>query len=144
MKTLLKLLIAALVSVATVSESKAQSGPVECKIAYSYDAAGQRVKREYACAATWTPNDPLPWQDNSVFTSLFPNPTSGVFTGIFSAPVSSASFLISAMSGATVWQQTINQQMSSMTFDITAQVPGSYLLTVWAMDKVETYTIIKM
>jgi hypothetical protein len=36
------------------------------------------------------------------------------------------------------------QPAAMVTFDITAQVPGTYFLTVWALNRQETHTIIKI
>lgn len=142
MKTLFKAIV--LCCLLYSGKISAQSGPVECKILYGYDGAGNRIKREYKCAPTWTIYDPVNQQDYTIFTSLFPNPTSGVITAVFSEPLSAASFLIYAANGSIIQSYNLTQQSTMVTFDLSAQVPGTYFLTVWALNKEETYTIIKM
>lgn len=124
--------------------SQAQSGPEICHIVYSYDAAGNRIKREYKCERTSGPSDPDIWRDPTIFTKIYPNPTTGVFTGEFSEPVSEATFIITAMSGVVVLQHELTQAANSITFDISAQVPGNYLLHVWALGREESYTMTKI
>lgn len=133
---------------ANATESKAQTGPIECKIHYGYDVSGNRIKREYKCENSWLPTDPLPWASNSIFTSVFPNPTTGLLTGTFSTPIGGeaggAIVTVSTMGGITVFQQEYYEVMSSITIDISEQIPGNYLLTVQAFNKVETYVITKL
>ncbi|MBL7712939.1 MAG: T9SS type A sorting domain-containing protein [Chitinophagaceae bacterium] len=123
--------------------AQAQSGPEVCHIVYSYDAAGNRIKREYKCETPRGPEDPATWNDRVIFTTLYPNPTTGVFTGEFSEPVSEATFIITAMNGAVVLEHELTQAANFITFDISAQVPGNYLLHVWALGREESYTISK-
>lgn len=131
-----------------VKKSFAQTGPVVCAIKYSYDVSGNRIKREYKCEATWSPADPLPWSDHTIFTTVFPNPTTGVITGTFSSTIGGdaggAMITVSTMGGITVFQQAYNQITSSVTIDISQQLSGQYLLTVAAFNKVETYVITKL
>ena len=132
---------------ANSSKSIAQSGPTVCKILYGYDVSGNRIKREYKCEASWSPLDPLPFT-HTIFTSLFPNPTTGVITGTFSEPIGGeaggAYITVSTMGGIVVFQQEYNQVMSSVTIDISQQIPGQYLLTVAAFGKVESYVFTKL
>jgi hypothetical protein len=127
----------------TAKHSLAQSE--DCRIRYSYDAAGNRIKREYKCITISGPYDPGPETGNpgSVLT-VHPNPTTGVFHGSFSETVSSASFVIYASNGSVVQTYQLMQPAVMVTFDITAQVPGTYFLTVWALNRQETHTIIKI
>lgn len=131
-----------------VTESKAQSGPEECRILYGYDVAGNRIHREYKCEATWSPGDIIPWQEHTIFVELFPNPTTGVITGTFSSTIGGeaggASITVSTIGGITVFQQEYTQIMSSVSINISQQIPGQYLLTVAAFNKVETYVITKL
>ena len=129
-------------------ESSAQSGPVECHIEYSYDISGNRIQRKEKCAATWTQWDPLPWQDGTIFTTVYPNPTTGGITGTFSETIGgeagSATITVSTIGGIIVFQQEYTQIMSSVSLDISQQIPGQYLLSVAAFNKVETYVITKI
>ena len=116
-------------------------GSEDCRIRYSYDAAGNRIKREYRCISH-DPygNDPVP---NTGIITVYPNPTTGVFHAEFSETVDEAYFVISASNGAVVQTYELMQPSQMVTFDITAQVPGTYFLTVWALNQEETHKIIK-
>jgi hypothetical protein len=122
----------------------AQSGPVECKIKYDYDVAGNRIKREYKCEAKWMPWDPAPIANNDVLISLSPNPTTGSVTGVFSEATDYAHVVISTMGGILILDQEYHQTINSFTIDISGQIPGNYLLTVSAFDQVESYVITKI
>ena len=135
------LLIAGFMAMA--ASVQAQSGSEVCSIVYSYDVAGNRIKREYKCETPSGPEGPVIWNDPVIFTSVYPNPTTGIFTGQFSEPVSEATFIITAMSGVVVLQHELTQTANSITFDISAQVPGNYLLHVWALGREESYIITK-
>ena len=146
MKFILKFSISLVVSFcATNTESKAQTGPPVCKIHYGYDVSGNRIKREYKCERSWLPTDF--GTSHTIFTNVFPNPTTGVITGTFSEPIGGeaggAFITVTTMGGIVVFQQAYNQVMSSVSLDITQQIPGQYLLTVSAFNKIETYVITK-
>jgi hypothetical protein len=146
LKFILKFSISLVVSFcATNTESKAQTGPPVCKIHYGYDVSGNRIKREYKCERSWLPTDF--GTSHTIFTNVFPNPTTGVITGTFSEPIGGeaggAFITVTTMGGIVVFQQAYNQVMSSVSLDITQQIPGQYLLTVSAFNKIETYVITK-
>lgn len=142
------IILFAVAFICNTSKSIAQSGPVVCAVKYDYDVAGNRIKREYKCEATWLPTDPIGWSEPTIFTTVFPNPTTGVITGTFSTPIGgeagSALITVSTMAGITVFQQEYNQVTSSVSIDLSQQIPGQYLLTVAAFNKVETYVITKL
>lgn len=149
MKTILKITISfAAAFLTNASVAFAQSGPVECRIIYGYDVSGNRIHREYKCEATWTPGDEMPWTDHTIFTTLFPNPTTGIITGTFSGTIGGdaggAFITVSTIGGITVFQQEYNQIMSTVTIDISQQLPGQYMLTVAAFNKIETYVFTKL
>jgi hypothetical protein len=149
MKSFIKItLIFVAVFLANATKSKAQTGPVVCKINYGYDVSGNRIKREYKCENTWLPTDPGSSTGHTIFTSVFPNPTTGVITGTFSTPIGgeagSALVTVSTMGGIIVLQQEYTEIASSITLDISQQIPGEYLLTVAAFNKIETYVITKL
>ena len=130
---------------ATNTKTIAQTGPPVCKIHYGYDVAGNRIKREYKCERSWLPTDF--GTSHTIFTNVFPNPTTGVITGTFSEPIGGeaggAFITVTTMGGIVVFQQAYNQVMSSVSLDITQQIPGQYLLTVSAFNNIETYVITK-
>ncbi|MGC4058243.1 MAG: T9SS type A sorting domain-containing protein [Chitinophagaceae bacterium] len=110
---------------------------------YNYDLAGNRVKRFLNCDAH------NPWENPAspagpLIGSVTPNPTPGGVIVDLSSPVPFLKFAVSDMGGSMILEQSINQETSSFSFDISSVVPGSYLITVWALDQVDGYTIIKM
>lgn len=141
-------LIFAAAFLANMTASKAQSGPPVCKIHYGYDVSGNRIKREYKCENTWLPTDPAPWTDHTIFTSLSPNPTTGVVTGVFSSTIggeAGAAYLtVTTMGGIVVFEQSYQQVTNAITVDITQQIPGQYVFTVAAFNKIESYVITKL
>lgn len=120
-------------------KSFAQAG---CKIKYDYDISGNRVLREFKCDPFMP--DPDTESPHSILTLVYPNPTVGVINCVFSTPTAMAAFEITAVDGSLIQSYSLTQQSSTVTFDISAQVPGTYFITVWAFSKVETYTVIKM
>ncbi len=145
MKNLFQIAILSVLIFGTLfDKTYAQSGPVECKIKYDYDAAGNRIKREYKCEATWMPWDNPP-NNNPILSSVYPNPTSGVVTGVFTEPTAGAYVVVTNMGGAVIFSHLYGQQMiTTFTIDISAQPAGSYLLTISAFNKLESYMIIKL
>ncbi|GAA4454992.1 T9SS type A sorting domain-containing protein [Rurimicrobium arvi] len=115
-----------------------------CKILYSYDLGGNRIRREFNCDAPPNPWDNPVRPDHTLLSSLSPNPTSGGLTGVFTDPVPTATVQITDMGGAVYFTQTFTQTTSVFTMDISPAVPGTYLVTIWALGIVEGYTIIKM
>lgn len=149
MKFLLKFTIFLIVVFCfNTTESKAQTGPEVCSIKYQYDISGNRIKREYKCEPSWVIGDIIPWQNHSIFSNLYPNPTTGVLTGVFTTPIGGeaggAYITVSSMGGILVFEQAYNEIASSITFDLSQQIPGNYLVTVYAFNIVETYTITKL
>jgi hypothetical protein len=100
MKICIRLIMLLFVSILTLIAKKTVAQSEDCRIRYSYDVAGNRIKREYKCITISGPYDPGPETGNpgSVLT-VHPNPTTGVFHGSFSETVSSASFVIYASNG---------------------------------------------
>lgn len=131
-----------------ISESSAQSIPyVEtCTIRYRYDAAGNRVKREFKCVVPdiYNPGPPVVAEPRGGISVVYPNPTTGVINVSFSELVSNAEFTIFSVSGSIIQTYTLTQPSVLVTFDLSAQVPGTYFITVSALNTVETHEIIKM
>jgi hypothetical protein len=63
---------------------------------------------------------------------------------VFSAPISNAQIIITNMSGVQVLSQNITQQASSTVINMTALIPGTYLLSCFYLNTVESYTIPKL
>lgn len=151
MNTLIKVSLFFSAILALHTKSMAQPGTEICKIHYSYDAAGNRIQREYKCEQPPNPNDPVDpahppdWlQPDGIISNIYPVPTTGIINLVFSAPVSNAQIIITNMSGVQVLTQNITQQVSSTVVDMTALTPGTYLLSCFYQNTVESYTIPKL
>jgi hypothetical protein len=120
-------------------KSFAQPG---CKIKYEYDISGNRILRQFKCDPVIP--DPDEESPHTILTLVYPNPTVGVINCVFSVATAIATFEITAVDGSLIQSYDLTQQSTMVTFDISAQVPGTYFITVWAFSKVETYTVIKM
>ena len=60
------------------SSSAAAGGSFDCRVRYTYDAVGNRIKRFYSCVEPEGPTESGPFR-----ASLFPNPSKGPFTVSF-------------------------------------------------------------
>lgn len=129
-------------------DSLAQTSTPVCRISYAYDVAGNRIKREYLCESGTNPWGHAPWTDHTIFTSLSPNPTTGVVTGVLSSTIggeAGAAYLtVTTMGGIVVLEQSCQQVTNAITVDITQQIPGQYIFTVAAFNKIESYVITKL
>lgn len=123
--------------------STAQSSPVTCKIRYSYDVSGNRIKREYGCEQAPNPGNPVPYTGGSLLRNLSPNPTTGMLTGVFSKPVS-ATVVITNMSGIIILSQHFPEPIPTFTINLAQAVPGNYLVTIAAAAVTESYTVTKL
>lgn len=139
-KCLLMSAIAFLIVVHTGSAQELGS----CKIAYSYDAAGNRIKREFRCDVPPDPRIETEQPDNTVITSVDPNPTQGPVVGYFSKPVSSAMLELYDINGICLNRQSIDRPTSLFQLDLSAFIPGTYLITLRMGAHVETHPIVKM
>lgn len=150
MNTQIKTILFLLFAITAINtQSAAQSSVEICRIKYHYDMAGNRIKREYKCEAEPDPSANVGNETGTpIFTNLFPNPTTGIITGIFSIPIGGdaggAYVYVSTMGAIVVFEQFYSAIASSISFDISQQIPGNYLVTVHAFNKVETYIITKL
>jgi hypothetical protein len=115
-----------------------------CKIAYSYDAAGNRIKRAFYCDNPPDPRGETGQPDGGVTTTLNPNPTQGPVTGYFSEPVSSGTVDVSSMSGTHLMTIGIDKPTRTFSLNLSALSPGSYIVTVRLRNQVSSFTVIKM
>jgi hypothetical protein len=81
--------------------------------------------------------------------ALFPNPTTGPISVVFSEEVKSAKLRVFNMSGSEIGSK-VSENCYDMNFSIDAMVPGSYLVTIDIMrmngatyDYEESFTVIK-
>jgi hypothetical protein len=115
-----------------------------CKIKYNYDAGGNRIKRYYGCDQSG-PGTPEEYRPDGILSNLSPNPTYGPLTGTFGTSFRGAvTVKIVNLAGVPILQQTFTQVSGTFTVDISQQIPGTYFLTVYAFNMMESYTITKL
>jgi hypothetical protein len=124
---------------------RSQSLPANtCGIVYTYDAAGNRTQRQYACNNTGRvagpeaiasvvrmPSDTL--SDKKPVTveqveALYPNPTTGLFTVTFTQALKNASVELLDANGRIV--QRHQKSGSKMSFDLSGVPSGLYLIVI--------------
>lgn len=120
--------IIGIISVLSCNENYAQT--TDCKIVYSYDLRGNRIKREYNCTTPANPWDPATQTSGTLISTVTPNPTAGVVVVVMSDAVPSLKVAVTDMGGVTVLEQNISQETITFPLDISAAVPGTYLVTV--------------
>lgn len=143
-KSLMKVIsLFSFVWLASVHESKAQeSSP--CKIAYSYDAAGNRIRREYRCDTPPDPRGETEQPGGTLITGVSPNPSQGSAVVYFSKPVFSGMIELYDISGVCLNRFEIRDNVSFFRVDLSPYAPGTYLITLRLASTVDTYPVIRM
>ena len=114
-----------------------------CGIYYSYDQNGQRVLREYDCKQAYDEGpEKVPFNP-----SLYPNPTNGPFTVALNELVASATMSVYGIGGEYIAAFEMEEGYE-MSYDISGQVPGSYIVTVQVVrsdgtDAAQEFVLIK-
>ena len=120
-----------------------QLGQPKCGIYYSYDQNGQRVLREYDCKQAYDEGpEKVPFNP-----SLYPNPTNGPFTVALNELVASATMSVYGIGGEYIAAFEMEEGYE-MSYDISGQVPGSYIVTVQVVrsdgtDAAQEFVLIK-
>jgi hypothetical protein len=91
-----------------------------CGIAFTYDAAGNRIKREYKCKDIFEP------ADKAFEVALFPNPTTGPIAVVFSEEVKSAKLRVFNMSGGE-----IGSKVSENCYDMNSALMRWFPAVIW-------------
>jgi hypothetical protein len=149
----MKMIISILaIIICTITNSSAQQG-YGCAIVFFYDDAGNQVNREYFCGdldntggkALLVQENNLPKPQNievSKITAIYPNPTTGIFSIIFSSDLKDATIQIIDLTGKIIQQRKITNTTRE-TFDISGSPAGTYFLRVVFNGKLITQKIIK-
>ncbi|MEI3802348.1 MULTISPECIES: T9SS type A sorting domain-containing protein [unclassified Chitinophaga] len=108
--------------------SVAQTLPVgTCGVVFTYDAAGNRIKREYKCAAAKMAAETS--NDSSVLLqNLYPNPTAATVNINFSRPLKNGRLFIYNTNGVILFQE--NADYLHRTLDLSNYSDGVYLIKV--------------
>jgi uncharacterized protein YbbK (DUF523 family) len=135
------------------------SGLYSQTISYTYDASGNRVKREVIVLDTkkkatekapiaqsneQVQQEPTEVHENkagSQVVKVYPNPTKGLLLVEISGSKGTSSVVVYDLSGKQVFRE--NDFGSSGTIDLSRQLIGVYIMKVVAGDKTSEWEIIK-
>lgn len=127
------------------TSTKAQSLPANtCGIVYTYDAAGNRTQRAYVCnngggiAPVFTENTSEVIQQ---VTELYPNPTTGRFTVLFTRELKNAPVILYDINGKEL--QRSKRSGNQLLFDLTPYAAGVYLLRIEDEKNLITFKVVK-
>lgn len=115
-----------------------------CGVEFSYDAAGNRIKRKYVCATsvnTLAATAPEK-SEEELINGIYPNPNNGKFNVNFSKSIPPSKLLIFNANGKTVSQQKISGSKNQV--DISHLPDGIYFISLEYFGKKITEKIIKM
>ncbi|HRN55945.1 MAG TPA: T9SS type A sorting domain-containing protein [Agriterribacter sp.] len=130
--------------------SFAQEIPVgSCGLLMTYDAAGNRIKREYYCnnSSNRISNPELAKQQEAAnagfeeVDALYPNPTTGKFYITFSKAVDNATVQIVDANGKVV--QRLKGSGTRLEFDLSSQPGGTYFIIIQTAGTVINKKVIK-
>ena len=135
------IVLSSILITATALQSEAQVGPGQgcdcCFIRYTYDNAGNRIKRDFYCEPLFPPMKQAPPENDSsgetVFAEetdwlIFPNPNSGVFEIKFGLKPDNFALIILDGQGKIVHTTTLFESVQQI--DISGFAPGSYYVVV--------------
>ncbi|MBD8348454.1 leucine-rich repeat protein [Dysgonomonas sp. HGC4] len=115
------------------------------QILFTYDPAGNRIKREIILANTRSAEQPVSFIDivDNQKVVIYPNPTRGALTVEVSGTVPGKSDIIQIynMQGHLIKHQSMENIRTSL--DISAQPKGVYLMKIIINQKATTWKIIK-
>jgi hypothetical protein len=131
------------------SQLKAQTLPVgSCGIVYTYDAAGNRTKREYVCNNGLVEGDQpatesakISMEDILKVDVLYPNPTTGIFSVRLFKTLNKAVVTISDVTGRILLNRT--ESGNILTYDLSRYPSGEYLITIKQDQQSTTMKVIK-
>ncbi len=129
-----KFILCAIILLFTFSGFAQQLPLNSCGIVHTYDASGNRLKRIYFCNNGVDPYPTRASQTNSVteeiqlIDALYPNPTSGKFSVIFSKPLENASVFVTDVNGKAV--QQFKASGNKVDFNLSSEAAGTYFMKI--------------
>ncbi|MCO5238167.1 MAG: T9SS type A sorting domain-containing protein [Chitinophagaceae bacterium] len=120
-----------------------------CGLLMTYDAAGNRIKREYYCnnSSNRIANPELAKQQEAASAgfeeveALYPNPTTGKFYITFSKAIDNAAVQVVDVNGKTV--QRVKGSGTRLEFDLSGQPGGTYFIIIRTGETVINKKVIK-
>jgi hypothetical protein len=115
-----------------------------CGVEYSYDAAGNRIKRKYVCVASLNSLAAIAPEEKSeaVISGIYPNPNNGRFNINFSKGIPPSQMLIFDITGKPVTQKKISGTKTEI--DISHLPDGIYFISLDYFGKKITEKIVKV
>jgi hypothetical protein len=112
-------------------EAGAQTPPDHCWVKYSYDAAGNRIKREWWCGDPGGADEnatPRSQAVNSIGVRAYPNPATESFEVVTDAEIQSGEAILRDEHSRVVLSQRLHGTRT--LFDISGIANGIYVLEV--------------
>lgn len=131
-------------------QATAQEIPIgSCGLLMTYDAIGNRIKREYYCnnGSNRISNPELVRQQEAASAgfeevdALYPNPTTGKFFITFSKAIDNATIQVVDVNGKTV--QRVKGSGTRLEFDLSGQPGGTYFIIIRTGETVINKKVIK-
>lgn len=115
-----------------------------CGVEYSYDAAGNRIKRKYVCVTSLNSLAAIApvEKPETVISGIYPNPNDGRFSVNFSKDIPPTQLLIFDTNGKPVTQKKISGTKTEI--DISHLPDGIYFILLDYFGKKITEKIVKM
>ncbi|MBS1748663.1 MAG: T9SS type A sorting domain-containing protein [Bacteroidetes bacterium] len=107
-----------------------------CGLIMTYDAAGNRIKREYYCnngsnriaAPELAKQQDAASADFETVDALYPNPTTGKFYVTFSKAIDNAVIQVADVNGKVI--QKVKGRGTRLEFDLSSQPGGTYFVII--------------
>lgn len=106
-------------------------------VCYTYDAAGNRIKREQCCTNCWLKEEPEKLELSALYPAegekltIIPNPSNGLFTLGGEGIPPTAQVTIMSMTGARVMER----HLGNSQFDVSTLPAGIYVVNIQYGDK---------
>ncbi len=126
-------------------EASAQTIPAGyCGVEYSYDAAGNRIKRKYVCVSALNTLASVPAEETvePLISGIYPNPNDGRFSVNFSKAIPVTQILILDVGGKIVGREMISGTKTGI--DISHLPDGIYFISLKYNERKITSKILKV
>lgn len=102
----------------------------DCYIKYHYDAAGNRVKREFVCETNVLPQKPEVINSNDIIVEdilVYPNPTYEYLFVELPQEVKNGKIIVTDLNGKSIAKYPISKSISISTSNL---LPGIYMIVI--------------
>lgn len=127
---------------AAAFSGKAQTIPQgTCGVMFYYDGAGNRIKRQYICNNTLKAAEMASSEMSVKTEAMYPNPTSGPVTVVFTTPLKGAKISLLNISGKEI--RYMVEASNRLQLDLSDVPDGIYFLRVTKDGRSSTRKIVK-